>query len=1002
MRLHLLLFLLVVGTALLAQPDNLSFHRLTGKEGLMEGWNWYVYKDSRGFVWISSVYGLNRFDGINVRTYGNDATAPCSLFGQNIQGRFFEDDNSDIWFCTYEAIHCYRRKLDCFDYYFIEKDGIEVQDGYFVFDLDGNGRLWFLSGNKEIWTFDTRTKCFFKIENCNAGRGFNWKNAAGVVEATIVYTIGFPGVELIQYPANGGRERQMVFDGKQPTGHPAVKVRNCYFDGDICWMATDAGLIEYHVPTGRFEIFDTYEGRRLTTLGYAGRYTDDMLVVSSNVGYILFFDKVKRRFVRLFEHREDDPNSLRHSRFSNVYADDWGNIWVSMMKEGLDWTHPGKIHFQYTPPLMPEQGNILHLKIAENGNLLCATRSGIWNLSASAAYALSAQLHSKPFSTRPLICFAASNNNLWAVDGTSLYRYAPSESKWEAVQTLTDQLNEYFTQLLSLKNGGLIALTFQGLRQLNTSNDGAFTLDIIPATDSTAAYYGAFQDSKGRLFVGKGNVGICLLQPRGNTWDSIAWLPVKGNPDCWYEDTASNTLWIGTSLGLVRMNLADFSFRTYTRKDGFPDHNIFSLLADDTGRLWMGTNNGLVLFDPATNQVRSFTRADGLPEEGFTPGVAHRLPTGELLFGCGPRLLVVQPKLEKNLLPRPVIQITGLRVNDEAPFGLRCAVSGANNPEEFRRILLPWRQNTLSFHFTAIEYGDPARNQTWYKLEGYDDHWVSGGNPGFARYPNLPPGSYKLLLLAANSNGDRMDEPKVLEIVILPPWWQTWWFHLAAISVLFLLTFGIYRYRLAQIERLQQMRNQIAEDLHDEVGSSITGIRMFSDAIKMEVLEERPDLVPRLERIGGSATRIMGSIRDIVWAINPATDRLADLADRMREAAAACEAAGIPYRFYAPSIPEHLRINPRVKHNLLLIFKEALNNALKYADASHIDLLLQLEGKLLILHIRDNGKGFDAETIQPGNGLYNMKKRAAAMKGECSLESRLTYGTVVTVRVNVK
>lgn len=1001
MKLHPLLFLLVFGTALQAQPDVLSFHRLTRKEGLMEGWNWYVYKDSRGFVWISSVYGLNRFDGVNVRTYENEETAPCTIFGHNIQGRFFEDANSDIWFCTYEAIHCYRRKLDCFEHYFLEKGGMEVQSGYFLFDMDGNGRLWFLSGNKEIWTFDTRSKCFSKIENCPASRGFNWKTATGAVKTTIAYTLGFSGAELIHYYPNGERKRERIFDGERPVGQPPIKIRNCYFDGDICWMATDAGLIEYHMPTGLFEIFDTFEDRRLTTLGYAGRYTDDMLVVSSNAGYILFFDKTKRRFVRLFEHGEDDPNGLRRSRFSNVFADDWGNIWVSMMVEGLDWTHPGKIHFKYTPPLTPQQGNILHLKTAENGDLLCATRSEIWNLRSFDSYPPSAQFHSKPFSTTPLIGISSSNNNLWAVDGTSLRRYAPAEGKWEVVQTLPYQLNEYFTQLLPLKNGDLIALTFRGLRQLNTPGDGACTLDIIPALDSTAGYFGAFEDSKGRLFIGKNNAGICLLQPRGNTLDSIAWLPVRGDPHYWYEDTASNTLWIGTSLGLVRMNLADFSFRTYARKDGFPDHNIFSLLADDAGRLWMGTNNGLVLFDPATNQVRSFSRADGLPEEGFTPGVAHRLPTGELLFGCGPRLLWVQPKAEKNLLPKPVVRITGMKVNDEAPFGLRCAISEASNPEEFQRIVLPWRQSTLSFDFTAIEYGDPARNQTYYRLEGYDEHWLSGGNPGFARYPNLPPGSYNLYLLAANSNGDRMEEPKVLEIVILPPWWQTRWFRTGATALLFLLTYGIYRYRLAQFERLQQMRNQIAEDLHDEVGSAVTGIRMFSDSVKMELMEERPDLVPPLERIGGSATKIMGSIRDIVWAINPATDRLVDLADRMRDAAAACEAAGLSYRFSAPDLPEHQRINPKVKHNLLLIFKEALSNALKYAEATRVVMSLQVEGKRLILSVRDNGKGFDAETVRRGNGLYNMEKRAAAMKAEFSLESRPAYGTAVVVEVRV-
>ncbi|MBX2929337.1 MAG: hypothetical protein KF852_15995 [Saprospiraceae bacterium] len=576
MRLLCLVFLLLSGMALHAQPDALSFHRLTRKEGLMEGWNWYVFKDSRGFVWISSVYGLNRFDGINVRTFDYDETRPCAILGQNIQGRFFEDTNSDIWFCTFEAIHCYRRKSDCFEHYFIESDGEAVQSGYFLFDMDGAQRLWVLSDNKEIWTFDTHSKCFSKIENCHANRCDTRKNKAGIVETTIGYTLGYTGAELIHYYPNGQRKRENIFDGRRPTNQPPIRVRNCYFDGDTCWMATDAGLIEYHLPTGWYKIFDTYEDRSIIMLVYAGPYTDDMLIVSSNAGYILFFDKTTRRFVRLFEHSEDDPNGLRRSLFSNVYTDDWGNIWVSMDQDGLDWTHPGKIHFKYTPPLTPGHRDILHLRATENGDLLCVTGAEIWKLRSSASYSLSAQFHSKLFSKTPLKSIAASNNNLWAVDGTSLRRYAPAASKWEVVDTLTSKVNDYYTQLLPLKNGGLIALTFRGLRQMNSSNDGAYTMDIIPAIDSTASYYGAFQDGKGRLFIGKNNAGICLLQPNGATWDSIAWLPVRGDPHCWHEDTASNTLWIGTSLGLVRMNLADFSFRTYTPiKTTFPTTTSF-------------------------------------------------------------------------------------------------------------------------------------------------------------------------------------------------------------------------------------------------------------------------------------------------------------------------------------------------------------------------------------------------------------------------------------------
>jgi signal transduction histidine kinase/ligand-binding sensor domain-containing protein len=1001
MKKYCLFFLLLYGAALQAQPEALFFHKLTQREGLLEGWNWYVGKDSRGFVWVSSIYGLNRFDGVNVRVFTPDHPEACPLFGHNIQSRFFEDVNADIWFCTYEAIHRYRRKDDCFDYFFLEKEGQPIQAGYYVFALDGAGRLWFLLNQREIWTFDTRAKRFEKQDEGRASRCHARLNAAGEVDLTAAYWLGDPGVLLTAYGPAGQQEKKMLFDGRQPAGLPPLKVRHGHFQGERCWFATDIGLIEYHVPTGSYNLYDQFDGQKIEIIGYVGPYDDESLVLTSNKGYLLFFDINERRFVRRFEHREGEIGSLRRSGFGNAYVDAQRNIWVSMMRDGLDWSSPGKARFEVISPFPPASGDILKLEPAEDGSWWCATRQEAWQLDLSSAREPAALRRTAPPEGYGLKEIAADRGALWALNFNDLWHYTPAGDTWQHVQAVSDQRKDYFNQLLPLRQGGVLVLTYKGVKQFVANGDAAFARQELTALDSVASYAGAFQDSRGRLFIGKNQEGIALLEDRGNGWDSIGWLPIRGEPNCWHEDLLANTLWIGTSLGLVELKLTDFSFRTYARKDGLPDYHIFSLVADAAGRLWMGTNNGLARFDPATGQVRSFSRADGLPEENFTPGLARRLPNGALLFGCGPKLLLVPPDEQKAVLPPPVVQITSLRVNDEASPYLRCESSGASNPEEFLRLKLPYRQNTLSFGFVAIEYGDPARNRTRYKLEGYDEKWQDGLNPGFVRYPNLPPGNYRLLLLAANSNDDWTDQPKVLEIAILPPWWQAGWFRLASLALLFLITLGLYRYRIAQMERLQQMRNQIAADLHDEVGSSITGIRMFSDVVRMELSEDRPELVPPLERIGNSASKIMDSIRDIVWAINPATDRLVDLVDRMREAAAACEAAGLTHGFAAPALPEQLRINPKAKHNLLLIFKEALNNALKYAGATHIEIIIQLEGKILSLKIRDNGQGFDPGAVARGNGLYNMERRAAAMNAKLSLESRPAYGTVVAVSVRI-
>lgn len=1004
MKLRHLLLLVLLGLGLspaLAQPEAFFFHKLTQREGLLEGWNWYVGKDSKGFVWVSSIYGLNRFDGVNIRVFTPDYPEECPLFGHNIQSRFFEDANADIWFCTYEAIHCYRREDDCFEHYFLEREEGPIQAGYYVFELDGAGRLWFLLDQREIWAFDTHAKRFEQLEECRASRCHARLNAAGEVDLTAAYWLGNPGVLLTAYGPDGRREKKRLFDGRHPAGLQPLNVRHGYFEGDRCWFATDTGLVEYHVPTGGYILYDKFEGQKIETIGYVGPYDDECLVLTSNKGYLLFFNRNERRFVRRFEHREGEVGSLRRSGFSNAYTDDQGNIWVSMMKHGLDWASPGKAEFKVISPIPPGSGDLLKLEEAEDGTWWGAAQREIWQMGLSADLQSVVSSFPAPPDKALLREIAAEQGTLWALSYLNLWRYTAQGGAWQHFSAANEQRKDYFNQLLPLRNGGTLLLTYKGVRHLAAAKGGAIEEREVAALDTSASYAGAFEDSRGRLFIGKNQKGIALLEAKGSTWDSVGWMPIRGALYCWHEDLATNTLWVGTSLGLVELNLDNLSFRAYTRKDGLPDYSIRSLAADATGKLWMGTNNGLARFDPATGQVRSFSQADGLPEENFTPGLARRLPSGMLVFGCGPKLLIVPPTGPNGRLPRPVVQVTSVRVNDVASPNLRCASSGARNPEAFTRLKLPYRQNTLSFGLVAIEYGDPARNRTRYKLEGYDEKWQDDGNPGFVRYPNLPPGNYRLLLLAANSNDEWTDEPKVLEIVILPPWWQTWWFRLVSLALLLLVIYGVYRYRIAQLERLQQMRNQIASDLHDEVGSSITGIRMFSDAVRMELSEDRPELVPPLERIGSSASKIMDSIRDIVWAINPATDRLVDLVDRIREAATTCEAADLTYAFAGPKLSEQVRINPKVKHNLLLIFKEALNNALKYAEATHIDIAIQLEGKDLTLKIRDNGLGFESNVVTRGNGLYNMERRTAAMDGKLSLESRPAYGTVVAVSVKI-
>ena len=237
---------------------------------------------------------------------------------------------------------------------------------------------------------------------------------------------------------------------------------------------------------------------------------------------------------------------------------------------------------------------------------------------------------------------------------------------------------------------------------------------------------------------------------------------------------------------------------------------------------------------------------------------------------------------------------------------------------------------------------------------------------------------------------------------ILPAWWQTWWFRLLLVSSILSLIYFFVKYRFKKALELEKLRNRIARDLHDEIGSTLSSVGIYSAALSKTIHSNPEQAQKVLDKISGSATNMMESMSDIVWSVNPSNDSTTVLVSRMRSfASSVTETANVTLHFES-NIGEGKKLLSMIdRKNLYLVFKEAVTNAVKHSACNNLWINLSETGKQVSLQIKDDGRGFDPqdnfgdERKLSGNGLNNMQTRSSESKARLSVQSRRGHGTTI-------
>jgi len=466
----------------------------------------------------------------------------------------------------------------------------------------------------------------------------------------------------------------------------------------------------------------------------------------------------------------------------------------------------------------------------------------------------------------------------------------------------------------------------------------------------------------------------------------------------------SGRLWVAsTQGGLYRVDdpaSAQPHIARYTTAEGLSSNEILCLTEDQWGRIYAGTNRGVDRLDPSSGFVKHYTTADGLSKGAVA--LAYRDHHGALWFVADEGISRLAAAADPAPIP-PAILITGLRT-----MGAPHPVSALGEAKLAGLKLAPNR-NQLQIDFVGLNFRPGTTLRYQYKLDGGDPDWSAPTSERTVNYANVAPGSHRFLVRAVSSDGIASPEPAAVAFTVLAPVWRRWWFLTLCAAAAILAIYGVHEFRVRELLAVEGIRLRIATDLHDDIGASLSHIAMLSEVVASEVArmglaQDTQRLNEPLSRIGSVSRELIDSMSDIVWAISPRKDRLQALTQRMCEFAREILAPrNIDFHLEAAGVDQEVRLDPEVRRQAFLIFKECIHNVVRHSGSTTVLCDFRVEQRRLVLRLSDNGGGFAvaAPNGSPGggHGLASMQQRAAALGGSLEIVTGDQKGVTVVLRV---
>ena len=503
----------------------------------------------------------------------------------------------------------------------------------------------------------------------------------------------------------------------------------------------------------------------------------------------------------------------------------------------------------------------------------------------------------------------------------------------------------------------------------------------VPHPDIRSIY----QDRKGDVWIGGLDSGIVVYRWSEDGYTLVRKLTTGAGLDndeirSIYVDSLGRC-WAGTRWGGITLTDGD-TWRTLTTADGLSSMAVYSIAQDSTGTIWVGTTMGVHGVNAGSFRVtRTLAGLSGV-------SIGSCGTTRSFLWAFARRFLAVYDlsKAGTSISP-PLISIREFRVN-------------GTDRSTTLLLELSHAENNIAIDFTGISLKNEKQVRYRYRLLGAEEDWAPLTPYRSVTYATLRPGEYRFEVQAINSDGIASESPASASFTILPPLWQLLWFQLGALMFTAVLLWIVHRYRVAKLLDIERTRLRIAQDLHDEIGSTLSSISYFAQAVRSTKLTENEKNRDRLlSLIVESSTKAKGAISDIIWSIDPSNDNWDELLARMRRHASdVLESKGIRYRINLPEGLSTSAPNMQQRRHLWLLFKEIVANAAQHSHCSLVDITMKVTNRTIDLRVSDDGIGFDKDKVVKGTGVRSIQDRARSLGATVELHTDPGKGTQWSVQ----
>lgn len=776
-----------------------------------------LYADNEDNLWGGTGSGMFKIDlkTLNVTNFFPDSTKENALRDGHVNA-IIELEPGKLYIATFDGLHVFDKKTGVFTRF---KNGGKNNVPFLSNNLrymtaDKEGHLWCSSPTKGVTEYDPKSgKCEYYTSESNLKIPFN--SPRGIFcdsKNRIWLSCWAHGTAIID------KKNKKVFTAYDTTNLPykdlkdAALVSSFYEDskGNIWFATAEHGI-------GRFDALDN----RLT----------------------------------LFENNKDDAETINDNTTFAVFEDRSGLIWASTWKGGANVFDPKTLNFGYykhesNKPGSLNNNSIFCIKEKSPEEVFVGTNSGvsIFNSKTKNISVLpidEKKEHSLRHNTIVLSTYQDTDGSIWLGSfGAGIFRYYPDKNKYD-VYIPTSDTNSFShhsaTHIVKDKNNRLWFATEIGFNVYNREKNNFTRVQTAGKPKGLSSNYitSMAVNKDGRFWVGTLANGLNLFDPLTGTSEHLFdnkkdLLRDVGMTSLLYD--SKGILWLGTAIGLFSYHHETGKLTSYTKLDPSFSFQIPSIQEDNTGFIWVTHQKGICKLNPLTKEFTMFSTEHGIQGRQFALDASCSLPNGYLFFGGLNGFNVFKPSdITLNTTP-PNVVLTGFTALNK-PYKLPLDVSFTDE------LTLSYKNYFFEFDFAALDFTNPSKNQYAYKLEGFNENWVNIGNEQKVTFTNLDPGDYTLLIKASNNDGF-WGEPTKIKLTITPPFWRTTWFYILCVVVAGLT---IYTYIKRREKKLKdekailenkvkertvelEIEKQKVEEAHKDMKDSINYAKRIQEA----------------------------------------------------------------------------------------------------------------------------------------------------------------------------